>query len=67
MVSRKFRLAFLHTDNTFGDTCLVPTLSFFCEIRLVVEAMLKNIRRFIVFILIIVRGSFRKQGNHFST
>ena len=44
-------------DKTFGDTFLVPAVSFlqiFCEIRLVVETMLKNIRCFIVFIVILV-------------
>ena len=52
-----------------GDTCLVPTVSFlqfFCKILLVVETMLKNIRCFIVFIVILVLGSFRKQGIVFS-
>ena len=66
---RKFRLTFLQTNKTFGDTCLAPTVSFlqfFCEIRLVVETMLKNIRFFIVFILILVLGSFRRQGIVFS-
>ena len=67
---RFFRLAFLQTNKTFGDTCLVPTasfLQFFCEIPLVVETMLKNITRcFIVFIVILVLGSFRKQGIVFS-
>ena len=41
-------------------------LQFFCEIRLVVETMLKNIRCFIAFIVILVLGSFRKQGIVFS-
>ena len=36
--------------------------SIFCEIRLVVETMLKNITCFIVFIVILVLGSIRKQG-----
>ena len=47
-----FRLAFLQTNKTFGDTCLVPAVSFlqfFCEICLAIETMLKNIRCFIVF------------------
>ena len=60
---------FVATNKTFGDTCLVPTVSFlqfFCEIRLVVKTMLKNIRCFIVFIVILVLGSFRKQGIAFS-
>ena len=41
---------------------------FFCElqVRLVLETMLKNIRCFIVFIVILVLGSFRKQGIVFS-
>ena len=37
-----------------------------CEIRLVVETMLKNIRCFIVFIVILMLGSVRKQGIVFS-
>ena len=37
-------------------------LQLFCEIRLVVETMLKNIRCFIAFIVILVLCSFRKQG-----
>ena len=44
-------------------------LQFFCEIRLVVETMLKNIRCFIVFIVLLVLGLFHKQGQlhfHFS-
>ena len=56
----------LQTNKTFGDTCLVPTVSFlhfFCEI---VETMLKNIRCFIVYIVILVLGSFRKQEIVFS-
>ena len=63
--SRKFRLAFLQANRTFGDTCLVPTVSFlqfFGEIHLVVETMLKNIRCFIdfisLFIVILVLSSF---------
>ena len=66
---RKFCLAFLLANKNFGDTCLVPTVSFlqfFCEIRLVVETILKNIRCFIVFIVILVFDSFRKQGIVFS-
>ena len=66
---RKFRLAFLQTTKTFGDTCLVPTVSFlqfFCEIRVVGETILKNNRWVIVFIVILVLGSFRKQGIVFS-
>ena len=66
---RKFRLAFLETNKTFGETFLVPTVSFLqfsCEIRLVVETMLKNIRCFIVFIVILVVGSFPKRRIVFS-
>ena len=33
-----------------------------CDIRLDFETMLQNIRCFIVYIVIIVLGSFRKQG-----
>ena len=59
----------MQINKTFGDTCLIPTMSFlqfFCEIRLVVETMLKNITCFIVFVVILVLGSFRKQGIVFS-
>ena len=62
----KFRLTFVQTNKTVGDTCLVSTVSFvqcFCEIRLVVETMLKDIRCFIV---ILVLDSFRKQEIIFS-
>ena len=68
-ICRKFRLAFLETNKTFGDSCLVPMVSFlqfFCEICLVVETMLKNIRCFIVFMVILVLSSFHKQGIVFS-
>ena len=62
-----FRLAFLRTIKTFLSTCLVAKVSFFqllYETRLDFDfpAMLQNIRCFIVYILIIVQGSFRKQG-----
>ena len=69
LIVRKFRLAFLQTSKIFGDSCLLLTVSFFqffCEIRLDVETMLKNIRCFIVFVVILVFGSFRKQGIVFS-
>ena len=65
LIVRQFRLAFLQTSKTFGDSYLLPPVSFlqfFCEIRLFVETMLKNIRCFTVFVVILVFGSFRKQG-----
>ena len=55
----------MRTIKTFWGTCLVAKVSFLqllCEIRLIFETMLQNIRCFISYIVIIVLGSFRKQG-----
>ena len=42
-------------------SCYVSFLRFLCEICPVVETMLRNIKCFIAYILIIVLDSFRKQ------
>ena len=67
--SSKFRLASLQTNKLLETLVKFPQCLFFtiflCEIRLV-ETMLKNIRCFIVFIVILVLGSYRKQGIVFS-
>ena len=64
-LKKRFRLASCEQFKTFRGTFIVAKVSFLqllCEICLDFETMLQNIRCFIVYIVIIVLGSFRKQG-----